>query len=87
MAEKLEVLAGLRPALQTQCQQLPGSVLLSDSFTAIQQSIGCRPGDHEAAAYIEDFVRRSIADGLVADLIDRHDVAGRLSVAPLPAGS
>lgn len=83
-SDKLEVLAGLRPALQSQREKLPGSVLLNDSFTAVQQSIGCRPGNEQVAAYIEDFVRRSIADGLVAKLIDKHGVDGRLSVAPLP---
>ena len=83
VADKLEVLAGLRPALQSQSEKLPGSVLLNDSFTAIQQSIGCRPGDSEVAAYIEGFVRRSIAEGRVASLIEKHGVAGRLSVAPL----
>jgi len=83
--QKLPVLAGLRPALQTQREKLPGSVLLDESFTAVQQSIGCHPGKPEVAAFIEDFVRRSIAEGRVAELIERHGVAGRLSVAPLPA--
>lgn len=83
VADKLEVLSGLRPALQTQAEKFPGSVLLDDSFTAIQQSMGCRLGDSDVAAYIEDFVRRSIAEGRVARLIEKHGVAGRLSVAPL----
>lgn len=81
---KLPVLAGLRPALQTQREKLPGAVLLDDSFTAVQQSIGCRPGNPEVAAFIADFVKRSIAEGRVAELIEKHGVTGRLSVAPLP---
>ncbi len=85
VAEKLEVLAGLRPALQAQQEKLPGSVLLDESFTAIQQSIGCQPGLEDVAAFIEDFVCRSIAEGLVAELIEKHGVNGRLSVAPMPS--
>ncbi len=81
--QELEVLSGLRPALQSQSEKLPGSVLLDDSFTAIQQSIGCRPGDSDVAEYVADFVRRSIAEGRVASLIEKHGVTGRLSVAPL----
>ena len=81
--KRLEVLAGLRPALQKQQQKLAGSRILDGSFTAIQQSIGCKPGMQEAAAFVEDFVRRSISDGFVAKAIEKHGVSGRLSVAPL----
>lgn len=84
VADKIDVLAGLRPALQTQAEKLQGSILLDESFTAIQQSIGCQPGLEAVAVYIEDFVRRSIAEGRVAELIEKHGVTGRLSVAPLP---
>ena len=82
--DKIDVLAGLRPALQSQSEKLNGSVLLDESFTAIQQSIGCKPGLADVAAYIQDFVHRSIAEGRVAELIEKHGVTGRLSVAPLP---
>ena len=82
--DKIDVLAGLRPALQSQSEKLSGSVLLDDSFTAIQQSIGCQPCLEDVAAYIQDFVYRSIAEGRVAELIEKHGVTGRLSVAPLP---
>ena len=81
--KRLEVLAGLRPALQAQQQKLAGSRILDGSFTAIQQSIGCKPGMQEAAAFVDDFVRRSISDGFVAKAIEKHGVSGRLSVAPL----
>jgi len=80
--KRLEVLAGLRPALQAQQEKLAGSQILDGSFTAIQQSIGCKPGMQEAAAYLHEFVRKSIADGFVAKAIEKHGVVGRLSVAP-----
>ncbi len=83
--DKLEVLAGLRPALQKQQAQMSGAVILDGSFTAIQQSIGCKPDMPEAAAYIRDFVVRMIQTGSVGDAIKRHGVNGKLSVASMPA--
>ncbi len=83
--DKLEVLAGLRPKLSENQQQLPGSRLFDESFTAVQQSIGCPHGRPLAAAFLREFVEASIQSGLVAELINKHGVTGRLSVAPLQA--
>ncbi len=81
--DELEVLAGLRPALLEQQTQMPGATILDKSFTAVQQSIGCRPELPGASAYIADFVQRSISNGLVESLINKHGVSGKLSTAPL----
>ncbi len=81
--QSLDALAGLRPKLIEQQKLLPGSRLLEASFTAVQQSIGCRPGRPEAAAFIQSFVTESVAGGLVETLIDEYGVTGRLSVAPV----
>lgn len=81
--QKLEALAGLRPALIKQQQLMPGSRILDESFTAVQQSVGCRPDDAEVAEYLNHFVRESITSGLIEQLIEKHGVTGRLSVAPL----
>lgn len=83
--QSLEALAGLRPKLIEQQQALPGSVILDESFTSVQQSIGCLPGAPEAAAFIESFVQESISNGLVQSMIDKYEVTGRLSVASLQA--
>ncbi len=86
--EKLDALAGLRPALIKQQALMPGSVLLDESFTAVQQSIGCQPNKPLASAFLHTFVKEAIASGLVADLIDHYGVTGKLSVAPpVPADS
>lgn len=82
-ADKLEVLAGLRPALLKQQQQMAGATILDKSFTAVQQSIGCKPEFKNAAAYLNDFVQRSIKNGLIESLIEKHGVTGKLSVAPI----
>lgn len=83
--QKLDVLAGLRPRLLDDAVKFPGSVVMEQSFTAVQQSIGCQPDKTEAANYLSQFVRQSISQGRVAELIDKHGVTGKLSVAPLPS--
>ena len=78
----LDALAGLRPKLIEDQKKLPGSILLDDSFTAVQQAVGCRPGRPLAAAFLREFVERSKRNGFIASLIDKHGVSDRLSVAP-----
>jgi polar amino acid transport system substrate-binding protein len=87
VSNRLDALAGLRPKLIEDQQKLPGSRILDDSFTAVQQSIGCRPGRDKAAAFLKDFVERSKHNGFIASLISKHGVEGRLSVAPAIAGA
>lgn len=87
VSDKLDALAGLRPKLIEDQQKLSGSRILDDSFTAVQQSIGCRPGRDKAAAFLKDFVERSKHNGFIASLIGKHGVEGRLSVAPAIAGA
>jgi len=78
----LDVLAGLRPKLIEDAERLAGSTVMQESFTAVQQSIGCQQGKPLAAAFLNEFVQDSIRSGLVASLIEKHNVSGRLSVAP-----
>jgi len=81
--QRLDALAGLRPALLAELDAVGGVKVMDESFTAVQQSIGCQPGMPEAAAYLTHFVHRAIQDGMVQDLINKHQVTGRLSVSPL----
>ncbi len=81
VSEELDALAGLRPALVDVAATLPGSRILDGQFTAVQQAIGVPKGRDAAARFVSEFVEESKANGLVASLIDRHGVAGRLSVA------
>jgi polar amino acid transport system substrate-binding protein len=81
VTEKLDALAGLRPALTRGIEKLPGTRILEGRFTAVQQAIGTKPGNLAAAAFLQKFVAEAKASGLVARLIERHGVAGRLQVA------
>jgi len=80
---KADALSGLRPALLKEQASMSGTKVMEQSFTAVQQSIGCRPGLTDASAYLTDFVNRAITGGLVQQLIDQHGVTGRLSVSGL----
>ena len=78
----LEVMAGLRPRLITDVEKLPGARILDGQFTAVQQAIGTKPERVASAAFLREFVEEVKASGLVADLLEKHRVAGRLTVAP-----
>ena len=81
VADKLEVLAGLRPRLLSDVERLPGARILDGKFTAVQQAIGTGRKNSAAAAFLRDFVEEAKASGFVQSLIDKHKVRG-LSVAP-----
>ena len=60
----------------------PGTRILAGQFTAVHQAIGTMPDRVAAAAFLRDFVEEAKASGLVAQLIEKYAVAGRLTVAP-----
>jgi polar amino acid transport system substrate-binding protein len=79
---KIDVLAGLRPGLLKDIEQMPGARILDGKFSAVQQAVGTARGNREAAAWLSGFVEEAKRSGLVARLIEKHKVKG-LSVAPL----
>ena len=81
MAEKLDVLAGLRPRLLQDVEKLPGARILDGKFMSVQQAIGTGRKNAAGAAFLRAFVEETKASGFVQSLIDKHKVRG-LSVAP-----
>jgi polar amino acid transport system substrate-binding protein len=79
---KLDVLAGLRPRLIDDVKKVPGARILDGQFSAVQQAIGTRLDCPKGAEFIRQFVEEAKASGLVGELIEKHAVTGRLSVAP-----
>jgi polar amino acid transport system substrate-binding protein len=77
-----DALAALRPGLAADAERNPGSRVLDGRFTAVQQAVGTRRENTAGAAFLARFVEEAKASGLVAQLIERHGMAGRLSVAP-----
>jgi polar amino acid transport system substrate-binding protein len=80
--DKLDALAGLRPGLLGDLEKMPGARILGGQFTAVQQAIGTAKSNAAGAAFLRDFVEEAKRSGLVASLIEKHGVVGRLSVAP-----
>ncbi len=80
---KLDALAGLRPRLIKDVEQLHDARILDGKFSSVQQAIGTKPDRPAAAAFLRDFVEEAKASGLVQRLIEKHGVVGRLTVAPL----
>ena len=80
--DKLEALAGLKPRLVTDQENLPGSRILDGRFTAVQQAIGTPKGRPAGARYLREFAEDIKASGLVAQTIEKNGVRG-LTVAAL----
>ena len=81
VAQGLEALAGLRPALLTDAARLPGARVLQGQFSAVQQAVGTPRRNVAAAAWLAGVVEELKSSGFVARLIAKHGVTG-LSVAP-----
>ena len=79
--DKIEAMAGLRPRLLTDVQEIPGTRIIDGKFMSVQQAIGTPKKNTAGAAWLRDFVEEAKASGLVARLIEKHKVRG-LSVAP-----
>ena len=83
--QDLDALAGLRPRLMSDVQNIQGGRVLDGQFSAVQQAIGTPKGRGPAGIdYLTVFVEEAKASGLVADLINKHEATG-LSVAALSA--
>jgi polar amino acid transport system substrate-binding protein len=79
--QKLDVLAGLKPRLLSDIEQVPGGRILDGKFSAVQQAVGTPKPNTAAAEWLAAFVEEAKASGLIASFIEKHNVKG-LSVAP-----
>jgi polar amino acid transport system substrate-binding protein len=80
--EDMEALAGLRTQLINEVENLPGARVLDGQFTAVQQAVGINMGKQAALNWLKQFVEEAKSNGLVARLIEEHNVQGKLIVAP-----
>jgi polar amino acid transport system substrate-binding protein len=76
----VDAVAGNRVTTPTNAKQLPGSRLLDDRFAKQELVLYVPKGRPAALAYVQDFVKQSIASGLVKQIIDRSGRPG-LNVA------
>ena len=75
-----EVLAGLRPKLIEDIEKTSDCLILDDSFTYINQCIGSKPNNLEAASFINKFIKKNIENGFVESLLKKYNVLGKLSL-------
>lgn len=78
---RLSALAGLRSRLVMDRESWPGSRVLDTNFMKVQQAVGTQKDNAAGLEYLQGFVEKVKAEGLVASLIARHKADG-LSVAP-----
>src|SRR5436190_20312015 len=78
---KLEALAGLKPRLVYDSEELPGSRVLGGQITGVQQSVGTHKARARAAAFLREFVDEVKRSGFVARTIEKHKIRG-VTVAP-----
>ena len=81
VTEKLDALAGLVPALKENAETLPGSRVLDGRFTSVLQAVGTKPQNTGLKAFVERFIQEAKESGLVAELIKKHGVRGKLQIA------
>lgn len=80
-SERLDVLAGVRRALETLVAGDPGLRLIPQPFMAIRQAMGTPAGRPLAERYLAAFVEDIKATGFVAQALERHG-QGDAAVAP-----
>jgi polar amino acid transport system substrate-binding protein len=78
---KVEAMAGLKQALLTLSEKLPGSRIVEGRFMGVQQSIAVPKGKEAGLAYLRSVVEDAKASGLVARAIEKTGARG-VSVAP-----
>ena len=81
VTEKLDALAGLVPALLENAKSLPGSRVLDGRYTSVLQAIGTKPQNTALKAAAEQFLAEARESGMVAELIEKHGVKGKLQVS------
>jgi len=80
-AQKMEALAGLKPALLAAAEKIPGSRVLEGRFTVVQQAVGTPKARGAGAKYLREFVEDVKASGFVGRAIEKNGIRG-VVVAP-----
>jgi len=70
------VAAGVRQQLEADAKRWPGLRMLPGSFMSIEQAMGTPKGRAAGALYLQNFVRDSVRNGLLARLLLDHGIEG-----------
>lgn len=80
-SQKMDALAGLKPALLAAAEKIPGSRVLDGRFTVVQQAVGTPKARAAGAKYLHEFVEDVKASGFVGRAIEKNGIRG-VAVAP-----
>jgi polar amino acid transport system substrate-binding protein len=86
LEQKLDALAGLKPALLIYTENFPQCRILNGKISTVEQAIGTPKGRDAGAKYLREFVEEAKASGLVAKTIANNAAHG-VSVAPAQPGN
>jgi polar amino acid transport system substrate-binding protein len=81
VAGTVEVVGGVRPALEADARRVPGLRMVPGAFMAINQAMGTPRGRDAGAAYLRGFVATMKSEGFVAAAFTRNRIEGA-SLAP-----
>ncbi|MEO8754207.1 MAG: transporter substrate-binding domain-containing protein [Casimicrobiaceae bacterium] len=81
VAGTVEVVGGVKPALEADARRVPGLRMVPGAFMAINQAMGTPRGRDAGAAYLREFVAAMKASGFVATAFTRNRIEGA-SLAP-----
>ena len=73
---RVDLIAGVKPALEADARTVPGSRLLPEAFMSIRQAMGTPRERVAGAAYITQFIHDARRTGLLAELFARNRVEG-----------
>jgi len=85
LAEKLDVVAGVKPILVEFAKKHPSLRVMDGRFMEIRQAMGTPKGREAAARYLRTFVEEMKTSGFVADALKRSNQPDA-AVAPPAAG-
>ena len=83
VAEKAEVVAGVKQQMQADAKRLEGLRLLDGRFMEIRQAMAVPKGRAAGAAYVTAFVEEMKASGFIAEALRRHGIEGAVVANPV----
>ena len=83
VAEGLDAMAGLRPALVSDALLAEGYTVMPGHYGLVEQATGVpKAKGEEAFEWLREWIEEVKANGLVSSLVDEYGVQGNLLVAP-----
>ena len=77
VTEELEVAAGVKQQLQSDCERYPGHRLLDGHFMLIHQALGVRQARGIVASeFLNVFIQEMKGTGFVNESLQRHGIRG-----------